>query len=579
MPLVLLAPLIPIGAYLFARFYGGAEPSAPAPAPHGGDWDYSDAAAVERDRAEQERRRIQTDAADRRAAADAQAAQAAAAAQRAADARNADQARQAAEAEAAKKGAEAEAAKKAHDASEAAQADLDRRRGAAAEAERLATEAAAAAKAREAAANAAAQQATDAAQAAAAAAAAKKAADEAAAREADAAAAKQLRDQLDAQHATEEVNKAAAAKAAADAAAAKADADAAAAAAKAAAEAAAREALAHDAAAKQAEYDRRRSLWNALRVYLSQPTADFGSKGHPSAPVVAAQTQSAQGLVPDGIVGPNTRAAALAVGVTLPERRAPGTTPKPTPTGPGGVQPAPTTAADAKAAALTLQTLLTNKANWIGWPNGNPAIAPLQARMDPQEGRGVVVPGSSPARRELPYTPGFVDAWTRTVALALGVKLPDAPGGYPWAQGVVVPPTPPTPPAPLPPHPAPVPTPPPAPVPAPVPPAPAPVPAPAVLVPQGFDPRLAPSLAHDFNRHLLAIVAKNGAQAKWFYDRNFAKKFQTAAGIKSDGLYGGETRGALVFYGQANAPAPFFPPLATVAYKPPVIPVTAGRWR
>jgi len=98
----------------------------------------------------------------------------------------------------------------------------------------------------------------------------------------------------------------------------------------------------------------------------------------------------------------------------------------------------------------------------------------------------------------------------------------------------------------------------------------APTTAPAVTAPPpGYDPTLAGSLAHDLNRHLLAKVKADGARAKWTYDRKLTARFQTAAGIDSDGLYGGGTRGALIYYGQSNAPAPFFDPKATVLYRPP----------
>jgi hypothetical protein len=46
------------------------------------------------------------------------------------------------------------------------------------------------------------------------------------------------------------------------------------------------------------------------------------------------------------------------------------------------------------------------------------------------------------------------------------------------------------------------------------------------------------------------------------------RAFQTAAGLKPDGVYGGGTRGALVYYGAPRAPAPLFAPTTTIPYSP-----------
>lgn len=58
-------------------------------------------------------------------------------------------------------------------------------------------------------------------------------------------------------------------------------------------------------------------VWNALRVYLSRPGANFGYSGRPSDPVADAQRENG-GIGIDGIVGYETRRAAAAAGVTLP---------------------------------------------------------------------------------------------------------------------------------------------------------------------------------------------------------------------------------------------------------------------
>lgn len=52
------------------------------------------------------------------------------------------------------------------------------------------------------------------------------------------------------------------------------------------------------------------------------------------------------------------------------------------------------------------------------------------------------------------------------------------------------------------------------------------------------------------------------------YNREALAEFQRSAGILADGLYGGETRGALVYYGVHDAPGALFRPTATVRYVP-----------
>lgn len=105
-------------------------------------------------------------------------------------------------------------------------------------------------------------------------------------------------------------------------------------------------------------------------------------------------------------------------------------------------------------------------------------------------------------------------------------------------------------------------------------PKPAPTPAPVVappepspsvrspVIPAGYDPAGARKLAPSLARHL-----KNRGRAG--YDRVLLQQFQTKAGITPDKAYGGETAGALRYYGGTDAPPPFFPPLQVVTYVPP----------
>ncbi|MGP1665006.1 MAG: hypothetical protein ACTS5I_03635 [Rhodanobacter sp.] len=89
----------------------------------------------------------------------------------------------------------------------------------------------------------------------------------------------------------------------------------------------------------------------------------------------------------------------------------------------------------------------------------------------------------------------------------------------------------------------------------------APTPTPA-QIPAGYDPagarRMAPSLA----RHL-----KNKGRSG--YDRKLMQDFQRKAGIEPDKIYGGQSAGAVLYYGGTDAPPPFFPPLQIVPYTPP----------
>lgn len=88
--------------------------------------------------------------------------------------------------------------------------------------------------------------------------------------------------------------------------------------------------------------------------------------------------------------------------------------------------------------------------------------------------------------------------------------------------------------------------------------------APAVDVgpvpPAGFNPTSAKKLA----KQVAANIDSKGVN----YSQAQLKQFQTAAGIASDGLYGGGSRRALIFYGIARPPQPLFKPTATPATYP-----------
>lgn len=99
--------------------------------------------------------------------------------------------------------------------------------------------------------------------------------------------------------------------------------------------------------------------------------------------------------------------------------------------------------------------------------------------------------------------------------------------------------------------------------------APAPAPAPAHAASpapssSAFNPTLARTLALQVEKNLRNPPAKN----IYNYDRKLMAQFQKAAGIAQDGIYGGGTRAALMYYGATNAPAALFAP-KTGTYKPP----------
>ncbi len=107
--------------------------------------------------------------------------------------------------------------------------------------------------------------------------------------------------------------------------------------------------------------------------------------------------------------------------------------------------------------------------------------------------------------------------------------------------------------------------------PPPQPPKPDPMPTP-VDIPPGYDPGVARTLAGQIETHLRQRIAEHGNKARWHYDRNMMRRFQAAAGISPDGLYGGQSRGALIFYGAARAPGAFFDPKETILYVQPGTP-------
>lgn len=126
---------------------------------------------------------------------------------------------------------------------------------------------------------------------------------------------------------------------------------------------------------------------------------------------------------------------------------------------------------------------------------------------------------------------GIVGPQTRAVTELMGVTLPPRPGAAPAAPHAAAPA--------------------------------APVQPPLASMPNQAAARL---LAAQVEKNLRNPPAKN----IYNYDRKLMAQFQKAAGLKQDGLYGGGTRGALVYYGVPNAPKPLFNPKTTIPYTPPV---------
>ena len=85
---------------------------------------------------------------------------------------------------------------------------------------------------------------------------------------------------------------------------------------------------------------------------------------------------------------------------------------------------------------------------------------------------------------------------------------------------------------------------------------------PSTGLPVGFAAAAAQGLAR--------AVASDIMSRRFNYDRGALKAFQRAAGIAIDGHYGGGSRGALQFYGIANAPRALFKPFPARPYPEPL---------
>lgn len=81
---------------------------------------------------------------------------------------------------------------------------------------------------------------------------------------------------------------------------------------------------------------------------------------------------------------------------------------------------------------------------------------------------------------------------------------------------------------------------------------------PTSALPAGFDPMKAKRTAQ--------AVSTNITTRSYNYSRDGLRAWQRAAGLTPDGVYGGATRGALLFYGAANPPRALFAPTTTVDY-------------
>jgi peptidoglycan hydrolase-like protein with peptidoglycan-binding domain len=81
-------------------------------------------------------------------------------------------------------------------------------------------------------------------------------------------------------------------------------------------------------------------------------------------------------------------------------------------------------------------------------------------------------------------------------------------------------------------------------------------------LPAGYDPARARAMARSVANHLANRKIAG-------YARELVREFQRACGITADGIYGGHTRGALIYFGASNPPRPFFVPTDTLPYVPP----------
>lgn len=102
-------------------------------------------------------------------------------------------------------------------------------------------------------------------------------------------------------------------------------------------------------------------------------------------------------------------------------------------------------------------------------------------------------------------------------------------------------------------------------------PSPAPGQSPSPLRPGDVPP--IPTFDEAEARRLASRVGTNLRQRGRRYDHALMRQFQRAAGLTADGLYGGSTRGALLYFGVRNPPAAYVRSAShgreTVTYQPP----------
>lgn len=70
-------------------------------------------------------------------------------------------------------------------------------------------------------------------------------------------------------------------------------------------------------------------------------------------------------------------------------------------------------------------------------------------------------------------------------------------------------------------------------------------------------------------RRLAPTLAQRIRRQQYSTDRRLVSQFQRAAGLPQDGLYGGKTRGALIYFGVKDPPPALFKPTKTEAYRVP----------
>lgn len=82
-----------------------------------------------------------------------------------------------------------------------------------------------------------------------------------------------------------------------------------------------------------------------------------------------------------------------------------------------------------------------------------------------------------------------------------------------------------------------------------------------------YSREIATELAPELSLHLRKKVQN---KAKYDYNRAAVRAFQSATGLPEDGHYGGETRGALLYFAPSSRPPKaFFKPTDTIPYDPP----------